>query len=67
LIVTYAFTSESGAEKFCELVADQFLVETEVLSYLHVEVDESELPADPEVFDRLSILADHCGAEDVLL
>ena len=65
--MTYAFTSESGAERFCELVADQFLIETEVLSYLHVEVEESELPGDPEVFDRLATLAEQCGAEDVLL
>ncbi len=65
--MTYAFMSESGAERFCELLADQFSVEAEVLSYLHVDVDESELPADPEVFDRLATLADQCGAEDVLL
>ena len=65
--MTYAFTSESGAERFCELLADQFSVEAEVLSYLHVEVDESELSADPEVFDRLATLADQCGAEDILL
>lgn len=65
--MTYAFTSERGAENFCELMADQFSVETEVLSYLHVEVDESELPGDPEVFDKIAALAEQCGADDVLL
>lgn len=67
MVVTYAFTSERGAEEFCELIADQFSIETEVLSYLHVEVDESELPGDPEVFDKIATLAERCGAEDVLL
>lgn len=65
--MTFAFTSEKGAERFCELIADQFSIETDVLSYLHVEVEESELPGDPEVFDKLADLADQCGAEDILL
>lgn len=65
--MTFAFTSESGAERFCELVADQFSIETEVLSYLHVELDDSELPGDPEVFDTIATLAEQCGASETLL
>lgn len=65
--MTYAFTSEKGAENFCELMADMLSIETEVLSYLHVEIDEADLPGDPEVFDKIATLAEQCGADDVLL
>ena len=63
----YAFTSEKGANRFVDFLAEEMSVEAEVLSYLHVEVDESELPGDPEVFSRIEEMAEQCGADSVLL
>ncbi len=65
--MTYAFTSEKGAGKFVDFLAEELGVETDVLSYLHVEIEETELPYDPEVFSRIEEMATECGAEDVLL
>jgi hypothetical protein len=65
--MTYAFTSESGAERFVEMLADELCIDTEILSFLHVEIDDAELPSDPEVYGRIEALAEQCGADGVLL
>lgn len=67
--MTFAFTSEKGAESFVEWLADEFSLDVEILSYLHVEVDEDEFSGEGELenLDKVYAKAKECGAEDVLL
>lgn len=67
--MTYAFTSERGAEDFVAFLADEYSLDVEILSFLHVEVDESEFSGEGklEALDQIEEMAVKCGAEDVLL
>lgn len=65
--MTYAFTSESGADRFVEWLANEMSVESQVLSYLHVEIDDTDIPSDPEECGRIDSMAEECGCADVLL
>jgi len=65
--MTFAFMSESGAEEFVAFMSDEFELEVEVGSYLHIEIDDAELDEDPDALDMLVHVARKLGAQDVLL
>ena len=66
--MTFAFMSESGAEEFVAYMSDEFELDLEVGSYLHVEIDDAALDEDDQ--DAMEMLiheARKLGAQDVLL
>lgn len=66
--MTYAFTSERCAEEFVAFLEEEYELEVDVLSYLHVDVDESELPGEEALsLDRINEKAEELGAADSLL
>jgi hypothetical protein len=67
MVMTFAFTSEAGAERFVEFLASAFEIESEVLSYLHVEIYEEDLPTDERSLALIESRAEEYGADSVLL
>jgi hypothetical protein len=66
--MTFAFMSERGAEEFVDFIATEFDLDIEVGSYLHVEIDDSDLDEeDHEAMEWLAYEAKKLGAQDVLL
>lgn len=66
--MTFAFVSEKGAEEFVAWLEEEYDYETEILSFLHVEVETDEFyPEELQVADAIQAMADRCGAQDVLL
>ncbi len=65
--MTFAFMSETGAEEFVAFMSDEFELEVEVGSYLHIEIDDAELGEDQDALDMLVHVARKLGAQDVLL
>jgi hypothetical protein len=65
--MTFAFTSEAGAERFVEFLASAFEIEAEVLSYLHVEICEEDLPGDDQCIALIESKAEEFGSDTVLL
>ena len=66
--MTFAFMSESGAEEFVAFISEEFELEVEIGSYLHVEIDDSEFDeVDLDTLEWLTHEARKLGAQDVLL
>lgn len=67
--MTFAFMTEKGAERFVSFLAEEFDLDVDILSFLHVEVDDDEFSGENELrdLDRIQAMAERCGAEDVLL
>jgi len=66
--MTFAFMSERGAEEFVAFMSDEFELELEVGSYLHIEIDDAELDVDNhDAMEMLVHEARKLGAQDVLL
>jgi hypothetical protein len=58
----FRFVSEKAAEDFIRFVADEYEVELELNSYLHVEVDYDDFPQEEASF-HVAEEAERFGAD----